>query len=172
MTWLVQLKISTPLYNFTSKGHHQKFEWRNLRLFEMYNMYRTTNVISHCTDGLYKNNMCRVDMIMVYLKPFLCMIEPQIPKEFGDAMTTRLSDKVKCLKFDVVHPRWHLSGTYFRIGLRNFPLWIFAPQNCYQFSVDEWLTLRKVPVRLERHQVIMYSLFLIKTSVWYATYGK
>ena len=25
---------------------------------------------------------------MVYLKPFLCMVEPQIAKEFGDAMTT------------------------------------------------------------------------------------
>ena len=54
----------------------------------MYNMYRTTSVISYRTDVLYKNNMCRVDMIMVYLKPFLCMIEPQIPKEFGDLMTT------------------------------------------------------------------------------------
>ena len=56
---------------------------------------------------------------MVYMQPFLCMIEPQIPKEFGDAMTTH---QVQMIERPSDYYRWHVPSTYFRNGLRKFHL--------------------------------------------------
>ena len=55
---------------------------------------------------------------MVYLKPFLCIIGPQIAKEFGDAMTT--THQVQMIERPSDFYQWHVSSTYFRIGLRKF----------------------------------------------------
>ena len=57
---------------------------------------------------------------MVYLKPFLCMVEPQIAKEFGDAMTT--THQVQMIERPSACYRWHVPSTYFRNGLRKFQL--------------------------------------------------
>ena len=54
---------------------------------------------------------------MVYMQPFLCMIEPQIPKEFGDEMTTH---QVQMIERPSACYRWHVPSTYFRNGLRKF----------------------------------------------------